>query len=422
MVVHYALLTFTSRLFPSLAFRSLHDVKKMLARASRHVLWIPIREKSFLLLSPIPRATSFLPSKTITFLCVHSLHTFWKEKSSWLLDFYQFTQELRIDYYTALNTMPPAPTIDTSALAAGSVSSKFLDLILSFDEMTNAESWATSSIKIGIATVIVLTIIHKVLGKAMDVNWCSLIHAIVVGLMSFVGSWLDVFAAEALTGTPQPLLGVICKGPLTTWHSIVPAITMGYGIFDLQEGIRLGKKDFVSIECKIFVYMCQEEVNGWDCNCSNTKNVFLFRSLTLQIAHGVATLSIMAYFCYYGIPEIIMPMLLMEISTINLVFMGAKMSASAALVNIIFFVLSFTIFRMIIVPKLWWDIFVQTWVNKNNPESQACLPWHFTYIVFVFGMFFNCLNTFWFRKIVKKVQRKISGSEAITAQNHVKHS
>lgn len=143
---------------------------------------------------------------------------------------------------------------------------------------------------------------------------------------------------------------------------------------------------------------------------------------TLQIAHGVATLSIMAYFCYYGIPEIIMPMLLMEISTINLVFMGVKMSSSAALVNIIFFVLGFTIFRMIIVPKLWWDIFVQTWVNKNNPESQACLPWHFTYIVFVFGMFFNCLNTFWFRKIVNKVQRKISGSEAITAENHVKHS
>ena len=33
-----------------------------------------------------------------------------------------------------------------------------------------------------------------------------------------------------------------------------------------------------------------------------------------QILHGVATLSIMAYFCEYGVPEIIVPMLLMEVS------------------------------------------------------------------------------------------------------------
>ena len=142
--------------------------------------------------------------------------------------------------------MPASPTIDPSALAAGSLESKFLGLIQYCDDLTGAESWATSSVKIGFFTVVALTIIHKILGRKMDVNWPSFFHAVVVGLMSFVASWLNIFAAEALTGTPEPLGGVLCRGPLTTWHSIVPAITMGYGIFDLQEGIRLGKTDFVS--------------------------------------------------------------------------------------------------------------------------------------------------------------------------------
>ena len=37
--------------------------------------------------------------------------------------------------------------------------------------------------------------------------------------------------------------------------------------------------------------------------------------MSYQILHGVATLTIMSYFCEYGIPEIIMPMLLMEVSS-----------------------------------------------------------------------------------------------------------
>lgn len=34
----------------------------------------------------------------------------------------------------------------------------------------------------------------------------------------------------------------------------------------------------------------------------------------LQILHGVATFTIMAYFCEVGVPEIIVPMLMMEVS------------------------------------------------------------------------------------------------------------
>ena len=142
--------------------------------------------------------------------------------------------------------MPPAPTLNASALAEGSREAKFLDFIQSVNDLTGAESWAQKSAYIGLATVIVLSIIHKIIGKKYGVNWCSFFHALVVGSMSFCASYLNVYAAEALTGTTEPLGGVLCQGPLTTFHSIVPAITMGYGLFDVKEGILIGKPDFVS--------------------------------------------------------------------------------------------------------------------------------------------------------------------------------
>ena len=71
--------------------------------------------------------------------------------------------------------------------------------------------------------------------------------------------------------------------------------------------------------------------------------------------------------------------------------MGATdyMKDALNLVNMVFFVLSFTIVRVIVCPYLWWGIFKATWDNRNNPTSQQCLPWHFTYIVFLFGKLKN---------------------------------
>ncbi|VEU39242.1 unnamed protein product [Pseudo-nitzschia multistriata] len=282
--------------------------------------------------------------------------------------------------------MPAPPTLNADALTEGSVAAKFLALIQTFDDLTGAPEWAQSSRTIGIVTAALLFVVRKILGKKYGVNWCSFVHACVVGLMSFVGVWLNVFGAESLTGTTEPLGQILCKGPLTTFHSIVAAITMGYGVFDIAEGMHLAKADF--------------------------------------IMHGIATLSIMAYFCEYGVPEIILPMLLMEISTINLVFLGASelFSEKGIIVNIVIFTLNFTFFRIVACPYLWWEIFSTAWEHKENPFSQACLPWHFAYVVFVFGMFFNCLNLFWFIKILKKMVRKFSGSESWKQKNHVKES
>jgi len=130
----------------------------------------------------------------------------------------------------------------------------------------------------------------------------------------------------------------------------------------------------------------------------------------------------MAYFCEIGVPEIIVPMLMMEISTINLAVMRATfMSEKLVMCTIGVFSLNFLVFRILLCPYLWWGIFVATWDNRNNPESQACLPWHFTYVTFVFGMFFNCLNAFWFVKILHKIMRKFAGVENVT-ENSLKDS
>jgi len=281
--------------------------------------------------------------------------------------------------------MTRRPTLDISTLKDGETSAYFLTVIQKFDEVTDAPNWSQSSRYIAIVSAVLLAIIHKIFKRRYNVNWCSLTHAFVTGGLSFICVWLNVFAAESLTGTPEPLGSVLCKGPLTTIHSIIAAITMGFGIFDITEGIGMAKLDF--------------------------------------ILHGVATFSVMAYFCEVGVPEIIVPMLMMEISTLNLGFMGATfMTHATTIVNIGMFSISFLMFRLIICPYLWWGIFVATWENRYNPESQECLPWHFTYVTFFFGMFFNCLNTFWYFKIVRKVYFKFSGKEHLKELNNAKDS
>lgn len=84
------------------------------------------------------------------------------------------------------------------------------------------------------------------------------------------------------------------------------------------------------------------------------------------------------------------------------------------------FTLSFFLYRLLICPYLWWEIMTVTWELRNDPISQACIPWHFKYFVFCFGMVFNILNAFWGYKIIKKVVRKVTGEESIKDKNCIK--
>jgi len=139
------------------------------------------------------------------------------------------------------------PILDASALEEESMNATFLSFVQDFDDLTGAPKWAQSSRIIGVVSAVVLYLIHAVVKKKFGVNWCSFVHACVVGSFSFVAVWLNVYAAESLTGTTEPLGAILCQGPLTTFHSIVPAITMGFGVFDVAEGIGMAKTDFVSI-------------------------------------------------------------------------------------------------------------------------------------------------------------------------------
>ena len=141
------------------------------------------------------------------------------------------------------------PTLDVASVD-GSWSGTLLSLVQAFDQATGAEEWAQDSRRVALLSAILLGSIRFVARQKYQVNWYSLLHATVTGLASAVCVWLDQFAAVPLTGTTEPLGAILCQGPLTTWHSIVPAITMGFGIFDIIEGFTHGM-DFVSCNTTI---------------------------------------------------------------------------------------------------------------------------------------------------------------------------
>jgi len=121
-------------------------------------------------------------------------------------------------------------------------------------------------------------------------------------------------------------------------------------------------------------------------------------------------------------------MLLMEASTPFLTIVRAEFfTPMMAAVNQAMFMLSFFAFRIVITPYLWYQIMVHMFKLRKTKEFQECFPWYFMPVCLAFGMFFNCLNGYWFIKIVKKARRKILGIEHVKANNdlseaELKHS
>lgn len=149
---------------------------------------------------------------------------------------------------------------------------KKLDEILGLDDYTNRQ--------ITFLSVLILTAILLTLHEKGGIRWHSLIHAVVSGYLSFICVWMS-FHHNSTTAT------TLCDGPLTSLHRITPSITLGYGIFDILE--------------------------------------VMTKSLSSDfLLHGVATFGVIAYFCEYNIPEIVLPFLLMEISTGKLFYLPSQ--------------------------------------------------------------------------------------------------
>ena len=69
--------------------------------------------------------------------------------------------------------------------------------------------------------------------KKRGIDWYALIHAIISSIGAMICMYLDYTSSTILTGSPEPESTVLCGEPLTSLHRILPAITMGYAIFDL---------------------------------------------------------------------------------------------------------------------------------------------------------------------------------------------
>ena len=113
--------------------------------------------------------------------------------------------------------------------------------ILSF--ISILDDWGALTVNqygLAVGTFVVLVTIKIVCGKSRGVDWYAFVHGCIAGIGNAMACYLDVFASEALTGVPEPLRACQCQGPLTSLHRILPAITLGYSVLDLFDGLFLG--------------------------------------------------------------------------------------------------------------------------------------------------------------------------------------
>jgi hypothetical protein len=224
---------------------------------------------------------------------------------------------------------------------------------------------------VGIYTFAFLGIVRMIFGKKYNVDWWAALHHFVTGVGSAMAVYLDVFSSEALTDTPEPLRSCLCEGPLTSLHRILPAITMGYAVLDLIDGMKLGM-DFA--------------------------------------LHGVMTFVVMLFFCETELPQIVVPFLLMEISSVFLSFCKADFwSGTMSIVVQMMFAVTFFIFRMVVTPIIWFHLVLTMYQNTGQEIYQSCFSPYVFPVSLGMGVLFHCLNAFWFYKIVAKIRRKILG-------------
>jgi TLC domain len=241
--------------------------------------------------------------------------------------------------------------------------------------------WDWNLWMVGVISASLLLFVRWMLQKKGGIEWYALIHALASSGGAIFCLYLDSTSSELLTGTSEPLRAVLCQEPLTSLHRILPAITMGYALFDLYDGI------FISVDF---------------------------------IMHGAATLAVMAIFIQVNAPQIMSPFLIMETSTIFLNVTKCDFFTPAmSIANLACFALSFFVTRLVIFPVLWVRLVMTMWEKWDDPVFQTCYPAHFKYTCLLFGLFFIALNAFWFRKIIRKAIRKVKGVERHDEKNNL---
>ena len=137
----------------------------------------------------------------------------------------------------------PIATLDLSGVE-GSWTETLVSTIHWIDNSFGTHEWTTR--QVALVSLISLGIIKALTQEKYGVKWYIVWFAIVSGYLSLICVCLNIFAATELTGTSEPLRSILCQGPLTSLHRHVPAMTVGFGVFDLIEGYTHGTMDFVS--------------------------------------------------------------------------------------------------------------------------------------------------------------------------------
>ena len=156
-----------------------------------------------------------------------------------------FSQNL--NYVVTTDAMRPVAVLNPGAVT-GTLAGSILSFVAYLDSEWSSSEWEPR--KVAIVTALVLGVIRIGCGDAYGVSWYSFSHGVVSGYLSAMAVWLSIFAAVPLTGMSEPLRSITCQGPLTSMHRFVPAITMGYGLFDIFDGFSHGI-DFVRVHREI---------------------------------------------------------------------------------------------------------------------------------------------------------------------------
>lgn len=251
--------------------------------------------------------------------------------------------------------------------------SNFFLFFISILDHYGAREWNLRTV--AATSAITFLTIRTRIHRTYEVEWDSFIHSIISGLGSAICIYLNYYAAIPLAGFPEPIASLEeCQGPLTSLHRIIPAITQGYAICDIINGFHL-----------------------------------LSKGLGPEfLAHGLATFLVAAFFNELNASHILTPVLIMEGSTIPLGILRAKfLTPTTQVICQGIFVLLFFICRLVVFPLM---------LIEALPYMKGkCFPHYLYYVCFIFGLFFNCLNVFWFVKIVKKIHRKMSGKEPLSS-------
>lgn len=256
-------------------------------------------------------------------------------------------------------------------------------LLQQISYLDDAGAWEWNLRWTSLVWLLTFAAMRLTLAERGGINWYALLHAIIAGLGGVVCAYLSFVSAEYMTGTPEPLGTALCHGPLTSLHRILPTVSVGYSVFDLLDGLHLGA-DFLS--------------------------------------HGAVMFLFSAYIMEVDKNQVLAVMLTLEVSTIFLDLIRAKFfTPRMAMANMLLFVITFFLCRIVFGPYAIYQ-HASVLYSVGREQSQHCLPRGFDHIILVTGIFFNVLNFFWFYKILRKLKRKLTGTEGIKDTNRLGNS